>query len=163
MGYFRLLKKLYPKSPDPILQKSKYAEAALARMAHVNSIIGDLNDIGHYELDADITLSLPVTTSKGIIDISNWDKVTPVTAFGGWTAITLTNNPILNVANRDGLYLQVTPYYSRSIDDDFIPYALPIGFLDGLNIAIYDACPSAAAANQGEGAFYIYYEIKYIG
>lgn len=163
MAYFKLLNKIFPKSPDLYLKKSTDAEAALARMAHLNSIIDNLNDIGHYELNVQSTLTLAVNTSKGIIDITNFNKVMSAPNFGGWVTITLTNSPILNVANRDNLYLQVTPYYSKLPNDDFIPYLLPAGFLDGLNIKIYDAWPNAQAGDHGEGAFYIYYEIKYIG
>jgi len=79
------------------------------------------------------------------------------------TTITLVNNPILNIANRDLVYLQITPYYSPAVNDNFIPYVLTTGFLDGLNLTVWNANPAAAGANQGEGAFYIYYEIKYIG
>lgn len=163
MGYFKLLNKIFPASPDQILKKATDAEAALARMAHVNTIVNDLSDIAHYELDANSTLTLSVNTNKGIIDITNWDSVVPDADWGSTTTITLVNNPILNIANRDLVYLQITPYYSPAVNDNFIPYVLTTGFLDGLNLTVWNANPAAAGANQGEGAFYIYYEIKYIG
>lgn len=163
MGYFKLLNKLFPASPDQILKKATDAEAAVARMAHVNTIVNDLSDIAHYELDASLTLTLSVNTNKGIIDITNWDSVVPDADWGSTTTITLVNNPILNIANRDLVYLQITPYYSPAVNDNFIPYVLTTGFLDGLNLTVWNANPAAAGANQGEGAFYIYYEIKYIG
>lgn len=163
MGYFKLLNKIFPASPDQILKKATDAEAALARMAHVNTIVNDLSDIARYDLDASSTLTLSVNTNKGIIDITNWDSVVPDADWGSTTTITLVNNPILNIANRDLVYLQITPYYSPAVNDNFIPYVLTTGFLDGLNLTVWNANPAAAGANQGEGAFYIYYEIKYIG
>lgn len=165
MGYFKLLNKIFPASPDQILKKATDAEAALARMAHVNTIVNDLSDIAHYELDASVTLTLSVNTNKGIIDITNWNSAIPVPDpdWNNSTIITLVNNPILNIANRDLVYLQITPYYSPAVNDNFIPYVLTTGFVDGLNLAVYNANPAAAGVNQCEGAFYIYYEIKYIG
>ena len=163
MGYFKLLNKIFPASPDQILKKATDAEAALARMAHVNTIVNDLSDIARYDLDASSTLTLSVNTNKGIIDITNWDSVVPDADWGSTTTITLVNNPILNIANRDLVYLQITPCYSPAVNDNFIPYVLTTGFLDGLNLTVWNANPAAAGANQGEGAFYIYYEIKYIG
>lgn len=160
MGYFKLLNKIFPASPDAILKKATDAEAALARMAHVNTIVNDLSDIAHYELDVDVTFDLPVNTNKGIIDIINWDTVVPVIDFGGSVTITLVNNPILNVANRDNLYLQITPYYAPTGGDTFIPYVLVTGATNGLNITIWNANPATGGVNQGEGAFYLYYEIK---
>lgn len=163
MGYFKLLNKIFPASPDQILKKATDAEAALARMAHVNTIVNDLSDIAHYELDASMTLTLSVNTNKGIIDITNWNTAVPDPDWNSSTIITLVNNPILNIANRDSVYLQITPYYAPAVDDRFIPYVLTTGFVDGLNLTVYNANPAPAGVNQGEGAFYIYYEIKYIG
>lgn len=163
MGYFKLLNKIFPASPDQILKKATDAEAAVARMAHVNTIINDLSDIAKYDLDADFTLTLPINTNKGIIDIKNWDTAVPDPDWDSFTTINLSNSPVLNLANRDNLYLQLTPYYSPAIDDSFIPYILATGFNDGLNIAVWNTNPAVAGANQGKGAFYIYYEIKYLG
>ena len=163
MGYFKLLNKIFPASPDQILKKATDAEAALARMAHVNTIINDLSDIAHYELDVSSTLELAVNTNKGIIDIKGWDTVVPTNDWATSTVITLTNNPILNIANRDNLYIQITPYYAAASNDTFIPYVLVTGATDGLNLTVWNANPAAAGANQGEGSFYLYYEIKYLG
>jgi hypothetical protein len=163
MGYFKLLNKIFPASPDQILKKATDAEAAIARMAHVNTIINDLSDIAHYELDVDVTLELSVNTNKGIIDVINWDSQVPDEDWGTSTVITLKNNPILNVANRDNLYIQITPYYSPAVDDNFIPYVLATGFTDGLNLTVWNANPATADTNNGAGSFYLYYEVKYIG
>lgn len=161
MGYFQILNKIFPSSPDKIIKKAKASEATVARMAHVNTIINDLSDIAHYELDVDTTLELTVNTNKGIIDIINWDVVVPTEDWGSSTTITLKNSPILNLANRDNVYLQITPYYAPATDDAFIPYVLATGFgPTGLNITVWNANLAPADTNQGEGAFYIYYEIK---
>jgi hypothetical protein len=160
MGYFKFLNKILPASPDAILKKATDAEAALARMAHVNTIVNDLSDIAHYELDVDTTVDLPINTNKGVIDILNWDTVVPTINFGTSQTITLVNNPILNVANRDNLYVQITPYYAPAVDDAFIPYVLVTGATNGLNITVWNASPTTPGADQGEGAFYLYYEIK---
>jgi hypothetical protein len=161
MGYFKFLNKILPASPDAILKKATDAEAALARMAHVNTIVNDLSDIAHYELDVDATLELPINTNKGVIDIINFDTIAvPEEGFTTSVVINLINTPILNVANRDNLYIQITPYYAPNVSDNFIPYVLVTGATDGLNITIWNANPATPAANNGEGAFYLYYEIK---
>ena len=161
MGYFKLLNKLFPASPDAILKKATDAEAAVARMAHVNPIINDLSDIAKYDLDLDTTSDLPINTNKGIIDIINLDvKGITLPSFDGSKVIILVNNPILNIANRDNLYIQITPYYAPDTNDNFIPYVLVTGATNGLNITIWNASPDAAGINQGKGSFYLYYEIK---
>lgn len=160
MGYFKLLNKIFPASPDAILKKATDAEAALARMAHVNTIVNDLSDIAKYELDASVTTVLNINTNKGIIDITNWDAVVPDIDWGTSTIISLVNNPILNIANRDNVYLQITPYYNAAANDTFVPYVLATGMLDALYLTVWNANNEAAGANQGEGAFYLYYEIK---
>jgi hypothetical protein len=161
MGYFKFLNKIFPASPDAILKKATDSEAALARMAHVNTIVNDLSDIAHYELDVDVTLELPINTNKGVIDIINFDTIgLPGLTFDTAVTITLVNNPVLNIANRDNVYLQLTAYYSPGVDDEFVPYVLASGFTDGLNIRIFNASSRPAGAGQGSGAFYLYYEIK---
>ena len=162
MGYFKLLNKIFPASPDAILKKATDAEAALARMAHVNMIVNDLSDIAKYDLDIDATYILPINTNKGIIDIINFDLIAvPTPGFATSYQIVLTNNPVLNLANKENLYIQLTPYYSPAGGDLFVPYVIATGaVVDGLNITIYNANPTADAGTNGEGEFYLYYEIK---
>ena len=160
MGYFKLINKLFPTSPDAILKRVSDAEAAYARMAHVNVVINDLSDIAHYEIDVDTTIELPVNTNKGIIDILNFDTIVPGPSFDSARTIVLVNNPVLNLANRDNLYIQITPYYSANGNDTFIPYVMTTGFTNGLNITIWNVSPDVPGPNQGTGAFYLYYEIK---
>ena len=162
MGYFKLINKLFPASPDQILKKATDAEAAVARMAHVNIIVNDLSDIAKYDLDLDATYVLPINTNKGIIDIINFDLIAvPLPALGTEYQITLVNNPVLNIANKENLYIQLTPYYSAGILDLFVPYVVATGITaNGLNITIYNANPAADPGSNGTGDFYIYYEIK---
>lgn len=163
MGYFKLLNKLFPASPDAILKRATDAEAALARMAHVNTIVNDLSDIAKYDLDLNTSFSLPINTNKGIIDIIGlYDVGTPDPAFDSNKTILLVNNPVLNLANKENLYIQLTPYYSPiSGTDTFLPYIITVGAIDGLNIRIYNANPAPAdVATNGTGSFYLYYEIK---
>lgn len=159
MGYFKLLNKLFPASPDAILKKATDAEAAVARMAHVNTIVNDLSDLAKYELDLDVTNTLAINTNKGIIDIFNLGDAPPLEGFQDSVLITLTNTPVLNLANKENIYVQLTPYYGAAAGDEFVPYVLVTGAVDGLNLKIYNASP-LLGTNQGTGSFYLYYEIK---
>ena len=163
MGYFKFLNKIFPASPDAILKKAPESEAALARMAHVNCIVNDLSDIAKYDLDLTMSMILPVNTNKGIIDITGlYDIGTPDPAFDSNKIILLTNSPVLNLANKENLYIQLTPYYSPASGDLFVPYVITTGAIDGLNITIYNANPAPDTGTNGQGAFYLYYEIKSI-
>jgi hypothetical protein len=159
MGYFKFLNKIFPASPDAILKKATDAEAALARMAHVNTIVNDLSDIAKYELDLDATNTLAINTNKGIVDVFNLGDAPPTEGFGDYVLITLTNAPVLNIANKENIYVQLTPYYGAAAGDEFVPYLLVSGATDGLNIKIYNASP-LLGVDQGTGSFYFYYEIK---
>ena len=159
MGYFKLLNKIFPASPDAILKKATDAEAALARMAHVNTIVNDLSDIAKYELDLHVTNTLAINTNKGIVDVFNLGDAPPPEGFQDYVLITLTNAPVLNIANKENIYVQLTPYYGAAASDEFVPYLLVSGATDGLNIKIYNASP-LLGVDQGTGSFYFYYEIK---
>jgi hypothetical protein len=158
----KLTPKMYPASPDPVLKKSSQAEAAVARFAHVNALTYELNDIAFYELDIASSLIVNVTTSKGIIEILNMDTYLPdpAPAFGSYVNIVI-GNPEIVIAGRDKTYVQLTPYYSQIINDNAIPYVMPVGALPaGLDVRIYNASPDTADPGQWGGAFYLYYEIK---
>ena len=163
MGYFKLLNKLFPASPDAILKRATDAEAAVARMAHVNPIINDLSDISFYTLELDQSTSLPINSNKGIIEIEKlYDaSLVPDPAFDTNTVITLVNNPVLNIANRDKVYLQTSIYYSPVSGDEFAPYVIASGYTPlGLDLKIYNASPIPNGGTNGKGTFYLYYEIK---
>jgi len=165
MASFKLLNKIFPTSPDFLLKKSKSSEASLAKLAHVNAVINDISDIAKYDLDIDATYILPINTNKGIIDIINFNAIAvPDPALGSAYQIVLTNNPILNLANKENLYIQLTPYYSAGFMDLFIPYVIATGAtVNGLNITIYNANPAPDLGSNGTGDFYLYYEIKSLG
>lgn len=165
MSYIKIINKLFPMGPDQtsqLLKKFPDNEAQNARMAHVTAIVNDMCNIAHYELDASTSLVASINTNKGIIDISNMDTLGITHSFGNFTVVTLQNTPYLNLNNRDNLYLQLTPYYAPFTGgDEVIPYLMPSGYLDGLNIKVYNANPNTGV-DDWKGALYIYYEIKYI-
>jgi hypothetical protein len=106
---------------------------------------------------------ITVNTLKGIIEIDAIETVGGADpAFDGAVQIYI-NNPSLNLtaANKDNIYVQLTPYYKPAISDKAIPYILANGVLipNGLGVEVYNASPAPAAADQWEGAFYMYYEI----
>ncbi len=106
---------------------------------------------------------ITVNTLKGIIEIDAIETVGGADpAFDGAVQIYI-NNPSLNLteANKDNIYVQLTPYYKPAVLDTAIPYVLSNGVLipNGLGVQIYNANPAVAGADQWEGAFYLYYEI----
>ena len=106
---------------------------------------------------------ITVNTLKGIIEIDDIETLTPPNpAFDGSEQIYI-NNPSLNLteANKDNIYVQLTPYYKKAVNDKALPYIIANGVLipNGLGVEIYNASPAVPGANQWEGAFYIYYEI----
>lgn len=118
----------------------------------------------YYTLDASglAPLVVEVSTLKGIIEINNLDSVVPDPAFASSLYLWINNSKLLlTEANRDNIYVQITPYYKQDVDDTFIPYILPSGFVtpDGLGLTVYNANPAVADTNQGKGKFYIYYEL----
>lgn len=115
-----------------------------------------------YNHDLAVSTVVEVNTLKGIIELDNIETLTvPDPGFDGAVQIYI-NNPGLNLteANKDNIYVQLTPYYKQTALDTAIPYLLANGaIVNGLGVQIYNANPAVAGANQWEGAFYIYYEI----
>ena len=105
---------------------------------------------------------ITVNTLKGIIEIDGIDGLLTPPAFAAAAQIYI-NNPDLNLtaANKDNIYVQLTPYYKPAVLDTVIPYVLANGVLipNGLGVQVYNASPAVAGADQWEGAFYMYYEI----
>jgi hypothetical protein len=159
----KLLQKLFPASPDPVIASHQIREAALPRFAHLNEVVGDVSDYGFYTVDASSTLVVPVTTSKGIIEINNFQSVAtlPAPSFVTTSPLYIYNADIST--NADDNYVQITPYYIQALGDKAIPYILVTGALTNqVTLNIYNANPAGAGANQWEGRFYIFYEIKNI-
>ena len=127
-------------------------------------LAGDLiQRTAFYNHDLAVSTVVEVNTLKGIIELDNIETLTvPNPAFDGAVQIYI-NNPGLNLteANKDNIYVQLTPYYKKAANDKALPYLLANGVLipNGLGVEIYNADPAVAGANQWEGAFYIYYEI----
>lgn len=159
----KLLQKLFPASPDPIIASHQIKEAALPRFAHLNEVVGDVSDYGFYTVDASSTLTVPVTTSKGIIEIMNFDDVATVPAPSFVTSVGLHIYNTDISTNADDNYVQITPYYIQAASDKAIPYILVTGALTNqVNLAVYNASPAVAGAGQWGGTFYIFYEVKNI-
>lgn len=123
-----------------------------------------INKTAYYSHSLDDGNVITVNTLKGIIEIDAIESIGgPNPEFDTSVQIYI-NNPdlILTEANKDNIYVQLTPYYKpASIDDRVIPYIISNGVLipNGLGVSIYNASPAGAGADQWEGAFYIYYEI----
>jgi len=159
----KLLQKLFPASPDPVIASHQIREAALPRFAHLNEVVGDVSDYGFYIVDASSTLVVPVTTSKGIIEIENFDSVfaVPDPSFVTSVGLYIYNADISTDA--DNNYVQITPYYIQAFTDTAIPYILVTGAVTNhVSLAIYNASPAVAGAGQWTGSFYIFYEVKNI-
>lgn len=159
----KLLQKLFPASPDPVIASHQIREAALPRFAHLNELVNDISDIAYYTVDASSTSVVSVTTSKGIIEINNFESVAslPTPSFAVSSPLYIYNADIST--NADDNYVQITPYYIQALGDKAIPYILVTGALaNQVSLNIYNASPAVAGANQWEGTFYIFYEIKNI-
>jgi hypothetical protein len=121
------------------------------------SVAGDVANTGYYTLDYAQGITVNVTTQKGVIEITNFDSDVPVSSFGSASPLVIQNTDI-TFGNADNIYVQLTPYYRPVIGDGFIPYLLATGAILGQEVAIFNA-GSAVGINQGEGLFYVYYEL----
>jgi hypothetical protein len=135
-----------PASPDKALQQAySQAEGALARIAHVNRLSRDINDIKYYEADLDGGTSaiLRIFSKKGIVDVINYD------ATAAEFTITLQNSEITQ--DREKFYIQLTAYTTGSA----VPVMFGIGAApDTFNMRIVDV-----TAAQDWGDLYFYYEM----
>lgn len=122
------------------------------------SVAGDVANTAFYNLDYSLGTAVTVTTQKGVIEISNFSASVPNPAFATAVPLTILNADI-TFGNPDNIYLQLTPYYRPAIDDTFIPYLLTTGVIAGQEVAIFNASPAIPGAEQGDGLFYVYYEL----
>lgn len=122
------------------------------------SVAGDVANTAFYTLNYNSGPAITVTTQKGVIEITNFAASVPPPAFAGSVPLVIQNSDI-TFGNPDNLYVQLTAYYNPAISDSFVPYILATGALVGQETAIFNANPSLAGANQGQGSFYIYYEL----
>ena len=114
----------------------------------------------YYTLEMTNTNVVNVTTPKGVIEVFlDSGDVNPLPAFGSVLPIVIANAS-MDFSDPDRVYQQITPYYLPALDDTFIPYVLPTGFVvSGSQLAVLNANPSLAGADQFKGRFYIYYEL----
>lgn len=117
-----------------------------------------LDETAFYEHDLNDGGIVNVTTKKGVIEFYNLDTYTISPALGNAGVINIFN-PEMDYSNVDNVYLQITPYYKRVADDNFIPYVLPTGYVGGADLSIYNLSPLPAGTGQQTGLFYIYYEM----
>jgi hypothetical protein len=142
------LKKLImrPGSPDKAMEQAYYiSDGALARIAHVNRLSRDINDIKFYELDMETGNSalLRIFSKKGIVDLINVDDASDE------LFITLQNSEITQ--EREKFYLQLTVYVTGSAT----PIIFGTGFgSDTLSLKIVDVKDA-----QDWGLVYFYYDI----
>ena len=143
------LKKLIqlPGSPDiAIKQQWKEAEAAPARIAHVNRLSRDVYDIVTYEVDmaGNAGVTVPIDSKKGILDIENADATATI------LYIYLQNDEI--TPDRTKFYIQLSVYTTNS---GITPIAIGRGFSgDMLQIEI----KNLDAADTWDN-LYLYYEL----
>ena len=143
------LKKLIqlPGSPDiAIKQQWREAEAAPARIAHVNRLSRDVYDIVTYHVDMNggNIITVPIDSKKGILDIENADA--------GETSlfVYLQNDEI--TPDRTKFYIQLSVYTTNS---GITPIAIGRGFSgDILEIEIKNLDAAASWDN-----LYLYYEL----
>lgn len=163
MASFKLLRKIFPASPDKYLKYAPSSQATLARMAHLNGIINEINDYGFYEHDFSLTNIVNVTTSKGIIEFTNFTASGPSGPFNDFTYFEISHPMLLSsVVDVDQVYIQLSVYYTpTSPGDSVVPYVIASGGGPvGRQFKIYNA--ATPDTNDWEGLFYIYYEIKVI-
>jgi hypothetical protein len=143
------LKKLIqlPGSPDIALkQQWKDAEAAPARIAHVNRLSRDVYDILAYTVDMNNldTVTVKIDSKKGILDLENAD------ATATSLDIYLQNDEI--TADRTKFYIQLSVYVSNTA---VTPIAIGRGAsTDIFHIEIKNLDVAAAWTN-----LYLYYEL----
>jgi hypothetical protein len=114
----------------------------------------------HYELDLDVTNTVTVDTTFGIIDIINITAVTaPTSAFTSNVTFYI-NNLALDLTVIDNVYVQFSVYYSQTGDDNAIPYLISTGGSPtGLEFKLYNANPATEGADNFEGPLYVYFEL----
>lgn len=122
------------------------------------SVAGDVANTAYYTLDYSQGTTVNVTTQKGVIEITNFSSDFPAPAFANAVPLIIQNTAI-TFGNADNIYVQLTPYYRPAIDDTLIPYVLATGAILGQEVAIFNASPASEGANQGQGLFYVYYEL----
>ncbi len=143
------LKKLIqlPGSPDIALkQQWKDAEAAPARIAHVNRLSRDIYDIVTYAVDLNggTSVTIPIDSKKGILDVEDADATaTSLTFF-------LKNDEI--TADRTKFYIQLSVYTTNTA-------VTPIIIGRGISTDIFEIQVKNLSAAAAWTNLYVYYEL----
>jgi len=124
------------------------------------SVAGDVANTDYYTVDLSLTSLVPVTTPKGVIEITmDAGNLNPEPAFFNSVGLYIQNAD-MDFTDSDKIYIQFSTYYSQTIDDTFIPYVLSTGGgPTGISLNIYNANPAAAGLGQFKGKMYLYYEL----
>lgn len=136
-----------PGSPDRALEQSyTEAESALARIAHVNRLSRDINDIKYYSIDlveSGASGTIKILSKKGIVEILN--------AGGSSDLYISLKHPEITL-EKDKFYIQLSVYSNGPA----IPVIFSTGFVDPntLNITIHDVDGGITW-----GDLYFYYDI----
>lgn len=126
-------------------------------LVKAGDLIGNQDQTAFYEHDLTTGGIINVNTTKGVIELKNFNIYTVSPGLGNAAVINI-NNTTMDYSNADKVYLQLTPYYKKTGDDNFIPYVLPTGYVGGSDISIYNLSSAAAGTQQQTGLFYLYYE-----
>jgi hypothetical protein len=124
------------------------------------SVAGDVANTAYYTVDLALTSLVPVTTQKGVIEITMDAAIDdPKPAFVSSVGLYIQNAD-MDFTDLDKVYIQFSTYYSPAMGDNFIPYVLSTGGAPtGINLSIFNANPAVAGLSQFKGKMYLYYEL----
>jgi hypothetical protein len=134
-----------PKSPDKALQQAySEAEAAPARIAHVNRLSRDILDIKNYTIDMDVTTVQLIKSKRGIIEIVNADpSLTSLTVY--------LQSPEIE-QDHEKFYIQLTAYSNNY-------NVTPIVVARGISSDLLQLEIKNLDAADDWGLLYFYYEL----
>ena len=133
-----------PGSPDIAIKAGGSEESTLARIAHINRLSRDVNNIKFYELDMLSTQVLRITSKKGVVEVLNANIASTSLDIG-------LQHPDI-VTDHDKFYVQLS-VYSNSFA--ITPIIIGRGFsADTFAVQIKNL---EVAADWG--MLYFYYEI----
>ena len=137
-----------------------YKPAGITGADIIQQVVDTVNNTGYYTVDLAVTSLVPVTTPKGVIEITmDETNLSPEPAFFNSVGLYIQNAD-MDFTDLDKIYIQFSTYYSQNMGDDFIPYVLSTGGAPtGINLSIFNANPAVAGLGQFTGKMYLYYEL----
>jgi hypothetical protein len=137
-----------------------YRPIAISAEDLIQQVVDTVNNTGYYTVDLAVTSLVPVTTPKGVIEITmDETNLNPEPAFFNSVGLYIQNAD-MDFTDLDKIYIQFSTYYSQNMGDDFIPYVLSTGGAPtGINLSIFNANPAPAGLGQFTGKMYLYYEL----